>query len=559
MALSANETKKRKCDGGQFARGLHKRKNLEAGSASASAEKTATLGKGATTSPTGKTVRKTGAGKATTGKTVRKTGAGKATADKTVRKTGAGKATTGKTVNKTGAGKATTGKIVSKTGAGMAMNQDGSGEIQEMEMVQSLVEQEAATIVSEHPLSIEEVVQAYDALVKMHARWREGKRQLGRRKQGDFKLSASQLKLEHKHEIDAFLQTIRDMEGENLRLKAGRPQTPDNSVQASVKEAGKPNSTINEEVESRKKQINELQTHAKKVEVEKFQLRGQLDQQSAAVISLDSRLVEVRADNAKLKQKVETLETTHATQETLDKRTVELNKQARVQELERATLAQEKKQHAETVEKYKVAHHAWMRDRDATLSELHGLQQENAKIGDYSKAVNEWISKCRNAEREKKDAQNDYNELQCIRANLEKELKDSRHAVQDLEKELNDSRRAVQDLERENADLRLWMRSLDACCDVEIATNKFVSARTAAFQSKWGRERRDFCVAKYEELYPGQGGDLDRQMRAFTSTQNRICHDRDIRHVSHEEFLRTGDDIRDRLADLAVSTAPATL
>ncbi|KAE9151491.1 hypothetical protein PF005_g33486, partial [Phytophthora fragariae] len=193
-----------------------------------------------------------------------------------------------------------------------------------------------------------------------------------------------------------------------------------------------------------------------------------------------SRLVEVRADNAKLKQKVETLETTHATQETLDKRTVELNKQARVQELERATLAQEKKQHAETVEKDKVAHQAWMRDRDATLSELHGLQQENAKIGDYSKAVNEWISKCRNAEREKKDAQNDYNELQCIRANLEKELKDSRHAVQDLEKELNDSRRAVQDLERENADLRLWMRSLDACCDVEIATNKFVSARTAA-------------------------------------------------------------------------------
>ncbi|KAE9314944.1 hypothetical protein PF008_g19364 [Phytophthora fragariae] len=499
MALSANETKKRKCDGGQFARGLHKRKNLEAGSASASAEKTATLGKGATTSPTGKAVRKTGAGKATTGKTVRKTGAGKATM--------------GKTVNKTGAGKATTGKIASKTGAGMAMNQDGSGEIQEMEMVQSLVEQEAATI----------------------------------------------LKLEHKHEIDAFLQTIRDMEGENLRLKAGRPQTPDNSVQASLKEAGKPNSTINEEVESRKKQINELQTHAKKVEVEKFQLRGQLDQQSAAVISLDSRLVEVRADNAKLKQKVETLETTHATQETLDKRTVELNKQARVQELERATLAQEKKQHAETVEKDKVAHQAWMRDRDATLSELHGLQQENAKIGDYSKAVNEWISKCRNAEREKKDAQNDYNELQCIRANLEKELKDSRHAVQDLEKELNDSRRAVQDLERENADLRLWMRSLDACCDVEIATNKFVSARTAAFQSKWGRERRDFCVAKYEELYPGQGGDLDRQMRAFTSTQNRICHDRDIRHVSHEEFLRTGDDIRDRLADLAVSTAPATL
>ncbi|KAE9311398.1 hypothetical protein PR003_g20024, partial [Phytophthora rubi] len=521
----------------------------------------ATTGKTASTTgagkaTTGKIVSKTGAGKATTDKTVRKTGAGKATTGKTVSTTGAGKATTGKTVNKTGDGKATTGKIASKTGAGMAMNQDGSGEIQEMEMVQSLVEQEAATIVSEHPLSIEEVAQAYDALVKMHARWRKGKRQLGRRKQGDFKLRASQveltanryrvarqtnttvgyegaltnknfhllnadklrdqepyviamlrmaleqqrqiedgnpektsdnwadevvqLKLEHKHEIDAFLQTIRDLEGENLRLKAGRPQTPDNSVQASLKEAGKPNSTINEEVESRKKQINELQTHAKKVEVEKFQLRGQLDQQSAAVISLDSRLVEVRADNAKLKQKVETLETTHATQETLDKRTVGLNKQARVQELERATLAQEKKQHAETVEKDKVAHHAWMRDRGATLSELHGLQQENAKIGDYSKAVNEWISKCRNAEREKKDAQNDYNELQCIRANLEKELKDSRHAVQDLEKELNDSRRAVQDLERENADLRLWMHSLDACCDVEIATNKFVSARTAA-------------------------------------------------------------------------------
>ncbi|KAE9080496.1 hypothetical protein PF006_g27301 [Phytophthora fragariae] len=153
-------------------------------------------------------------------------------------------------------------------------------------------------------------------------------------------------------------------------------------------------------------------------------------------------------------------------QDNLDKRTVELNEQARVQELERATLAEEKKPHAETVEEDKVAHQAWMRDRDATLSELHGLQQENAKIGDYSKAVNEWISKCRNAEREKKDAQNDFNGLQCIRANLEKELKDSRHAVQDLE--------------RENADLWLWMRSLDACCDVEIATNKFVSARPAA-------------------------------------------------------------------------------
>nr|KAE8925565.1 hypothetical protein PF009_g24228 [Phytophthora fragariae] len=421
-------------------------------SASASAEKTATQGKGATTSPTGKTVRKTGSGKATT--------------CKTASKTGAGKATTGKTASKTGADKATTGKIVSKTGAGKAMNQDASGEIQEMEMVQSLVEQQAATIANEQPLSIEEVEQAYDALVKMHARWRKGKRQLGRLKKGDFKLSASQLKLEHKHEIDAFLQTIRELEGANLRLKAGRPQTSDNSVQASLKEAEGPNSTTNEELESRKKQINELQTHAKNVEDENFQLRGQLDLQCTAVISLESRLEEVRADNAKLKQKVEALKTSHVMQDNLDKRTVELNEQARVQELERATLAEEKKPHAETVEEDKVAHQAWMRDRDATLSELHGLQQENAKIGDYSKAVNEWISKCRNAEREKKDAQNDFNGLQCIRANLEKELKDSRHAVQDLE--------------RENADLWLWMRSLDACCDVEIATNKFVSARPAA-------------------------------------------------------------------------------
>ncbi|KAE9212373.1 hypothetical protein PF002_g18274 [Phytophthora fragariae] len=275
-----------------------------------------------------------------------------------------------------------------------------------------------------------------------------------------------QLKLEHKHEIDAFLQTIRELEGANLRLKAGRPQTSDNSVQASLKEAEGPNSTTNEELESRKKQINELQTHAKNVEDENFQLRGQLDLQCTAVISLESRLEEVRADNAKLKQKVEALKTSHVMQDNLDKRTVELNEQARVQELERATLAEEKKPHAETVEEDKVAHQAWMRDRDATLSELHGLQQENAKIGDYSKAVNEWISKCRNAEREKKDAQNDFNGLQCIRANLEKELKDSRHAVQDLE--------------RENADLWLWMRSLDACCDVEIATNKFVSARPAA-------------------------------------------------------------------------------
>ncbi|KAE9083084.1 hypothetical protein PF010_g21342 [Phytophthora fragariae] len=528
MALSAKETKKRKCDGGQVAPGSHKRKKREAGSAGASAEKTATQGKSATTSPTGKTVRKTGAGKATT--------------CKTASKTGAGKATTGKTASKTGAGKATTGKIVSKTGAGKAMNQDASGEIQEMEMVQSLVEQQAATIASEQPLSIKEVEQAYDALVKMHARWRKGKCQLGRRKKGDFKLSAFQvelianryrvakqtnttvdcegastnknfhlfnadklrdqepyviamprmaleqqrqiddgnpektsdnwadevvqLKLEHKHEIDAFLQTIRELEGANLRFKAGRPQTSDNSVQASLKQAEGPNSTTKEELESRKKQINELQTHAKNVQDENFQLRGQLDLQCTAVISLESRLEEVRADNAKLKQKVEALEATHAMQENLDKRTVELNEQARVQELERATLAEEKKQHAETVEEDKVAHQAWMRDRDATLSELHGLQRENTKISIYSETVTEWISKCRNAEREKTDAQNGYNGLQCIRANLEKELKDSRHAVQDLE--------------RQNADLWLWMRSLDACWDVEIATNKFVSARTAA-------------------------------------------------------------------------------
>ncbi|KAE9007192.1 hypothetical protein PF006_g10970 [Phytophthora fragariae] len=154
MALSAKETKKRKCDGGQVAPGSHKRKKLEAGSASASAEKTTTQGKGATTSPTGKTVRETGAGKATTSKVV----------------------------GKTGAGKATTGKTVSKTGACKAMNQDASGEIQEMEMVQSLVEQQAATIASEQPLSIEDVEQACDALVNMYVRWRKSKRQLGRQR-----------------------------------------------------------------------------------------------------------------------------------------------------------------------------------------------------------------------------------------------------------------------------------------------------------------------------------------------------------------------------------------
>ncbi|KAE9337809.1 hypothetical protein PF008_g12357 [Phytophthora fragariae] len=228
MALSAKETKKRKCDGGQVAPGSHKRKKLEAGSASASAEKTTTQGKGATTSPTGKTVRETGAGKATTGKIV----------------------------SKTGAGKGTTGKTVSKTGACKAMNQDASGEIQEMEMVQSLVEQQAATIASEQPLSIEDVEQACDALLNI---------------------------------------------------------------------------------------------------------------------------------------------------------TVELNEQARVQELERATLAEEKKQHAETVEEDKVAHQAWVRDRDAAHSGLLGLQRENAKIGIYSKTVTEWISKYRNVEPEKKDAQNGFN------------------------------------------------------------------------------------------------------------------------------------------------------
>ncbi|KAE9076903.1 hypothetical protein PF010_g23714 [Phytophthora fragariae] len=364
MVLSAKGTKKRKGDGGQVAPCSHKRKKLKAGSASASAEKTATQGKGATTSPTGKTVRKTGAGKATTcktaskagagkataGKIVSKTGAGKATTGKTVSQTGAGKATTGKTASKTGADKATTGKMVSKTGAGKAMNQDASGEIREMEMVQSLVEQQAATIASEQPLSIEEVKQACNALVNMHVRLRKGKRQLGRRKKGDFKLSASQvelianryrvarqtnttvdyegasrnanfrlinadklrdqepyviamlrmaleqqrqiddgnsektsddwaddvvqLKLEHKHEIDTFLQTIRELDGANLRLKAGRPQTSDNSVQASLKKAEGPNSTTNEELESRKIQINGLQTHAKNVQAENFQLRG---------------------------------------------------------------------------------------------------------------------------------------------------------------------------------------------------------------------------------------------------------------------------------------------
>ncbi|KAE8965641.1 hypothetical protein PF001_g27874 [Phytophthora fragariae] len=153
MVLSAKETKKRKCDGGHVAPGSHKRKKLKAGSASASAEKTATQGKGATTSPTGKTVRKTGAGKATTGKIV----------------------------SKTGAGKAKTGKTVSKTGADKAMNQDASGEIQEMKMVHSLVEQQAVTIASEQPLSIEEVEQAYDALVKMHARWRKDEHDCGLR------------------------------------------------------------------------------------------------------------------------------------------------------------------------------------------------------------------------------------------------------------------------------------------------------------------------------------------------------------------------------------------
>ncbi|KAE9038289.1 hypothetical protein PR001_g8018, partial [Phytophthora rubi] len=200
MVLSAKETKKRKCDGGQVAPGSRKRKKLKAGSASASAEKTATQGKGATTSPTGKTVRKTGAGKATT--------------CKTASKTGAGKATTGKRVSKTGAGKAKTGKTVSKTGAGKAMNQDASGEIQEMEMVQSLVEQQAVTIASEQPLSIEEVEQAYDAFVKMHARWRKGKRQLGRRKKGDFELSASQVELiANRYRVARQTNTTVDYEG----------------------------------------------------------------------------------------------------------------------------------------------------------------------------------------------------------------------------------------------------------------------------------------------------------------------------------------------------------
>ncbi|KAE9111415.1 hypothetical protein PF007_g11491 [Phytophthora fragariae] len=248
MALSAKETKKRKCDGGQVAPGSHKRKKLEAGSASASAEKTTTQGKGATTSPTGKTVRETGAGKATTSKVV----------------------------GKTGAGKATTGKTVSKTGACKAMNQDASGEIQEMEMVQSLVEQQAATIASEQPLSIEDVEQACDALVNIQTNTTvdyegasrnvnfrliiadklrvqepyviamlrmalEQQRQIDdgnpEKTSDDWADEVVQLKLEHKHEIDAFLQTIRELEGANLRLKAGRPQTSDNSVQASLKGA----------------------------------------------------------------------------------------------------------------------------------------------------------------------------------------------------------------------------------------------------------------------------------------------------------------------------------
>ncbi|KAE9338083.1 hypothetical protein PF008_g12220 [Phytophthora fragariae] len=48
----------------------------------------------------------------------------------------------------------------------IGINQVASGEIQEMEHVQSLVELQAATIASEQPLSIEQVEQVRSALAR---------------------------------------------------------------------------------------------------------------------------------------------------------------------------------------------------------------------------------------------------------------------------------------------------------------------------------------------------------------------------------------------------------
>jgi ABC-type cobalamin/Fe3+-siderophores transport system ATPase subunit len=144
MPPSAKETK-RKREGEQVLPSSHKRKKREAGGASA--EKTANQGEDST-----KRAKRVDA--FSTGKTASKTGAGKTRAST--------KTTSDSAAHST-----------ARTGKADQISQDVSGECQEMERVLRLVEQQASTIARDEPLSIKEVDQAYDALLKMHKRWGE--------------------------------------------------------------------------------------------------------------------------------------------------------------------------------------------------------------------------------------------------------------------------------------------------------------------------------------------------------------------------------------------------
>jgi len=70
------------------------------------------------------------------------------------------------------------------------------------------------------------------------------------------------------------------------------------------------------------------------------------------------------------------------------------------------------------------------------------------------------------------------------------------------------------------------------------------------------RERREFVVARYEELYPGRGDELDSHFRSFVYKRNRICHNGTIRTVPHEDFLQDENAILAKLDEL-VRVAPA--
>jgi myosin heavy subunit len=278
-----------------------------------------------------------------------------------------------------------------------------------------------------------------------------------------------QLQLAHKEDIDALQNDIRVLEGANTRLKADLQKTSDEYVQAVPKELQDETMRLIEENASQKKEMNELRTQIEKVESEKIQLNRQLQQQSGAI---EKQLEEARADNLKLQQKVDAVEHGHVTQAELDKRKVELDKQAKEQALERTRLQgqqfileRKEKEHQEKVVKDTNTHEAWMRERDAIL---HDINQKNAEFAEherYARTLDEWARKCQHEEREKYEVQVAYDNL--------------KHITTRLEDNLRDVRRDAERLHQEVTNLRLWMRSLDACSNVEIAIDQFVEARTA--------------------------------------------------------------------------------